>query len=133
MASSLAGVKVPTIRYYESIELLPVPPRTDGNRRTFGTDDVQRLKFIRHARDLGFDLDAIRHFLALADHPEQPCLEADEIARAHLADVDRRITRLIALRDELKAMVDRGTHGLVSECHVLQILDDHNQCLADEH
>ncbi|MDN3568851.1 helix-turn-helix domain-containing protein [Paeniroseomonas aquatica] len=131
--STLAGVKAPTIRYYESIGLLPAPPRTDGNRRTFNADDVQRLKFIRHARDLGFDLDAIRHFLALAAHPEQPCAEADEIARAHLADVESRINRLVALRDELRAMVDRGTHGLISECRVLEILDDHNQCLSDKH
>ena len=133
MASTLAGVKVPTIRYYEGIGLLPAPSRTDGNRRTFGAGDVQRLKFIRHARELGFDLDAIRLFLELADRPEQPCVEADAIARAHLEDVERRIARLTSLRDELRAMVERGTHGHMAECRVLQVLDDHDQCLADVH
>lgn len=132
-ASRLAGVKVPTIRYYEGIGLLPAPPRTDGNRRTFDAADVQRLTFIRHARELGFDLDAIRRFLALAGRPEQPCAEADAIARAHLADVESRIARLAALRDELRAMVERGAHGHVAECRVLEVLDDHDECLSEVH
>ena len=132
-ASKLAGVKVPTIRYYEGIGLLPAPPRTDGNRRTFDAADVQRLTFIRHARELGFDLDAIRRFLALAGRPEQPCAEADAIARAHLADIESRIARLVALRDELRAMVERGAHGHVAECRVLEVLDDHDECLSEVH
>ena len=132
-ASRLASVKAPTIRYYEGIGLLPAPPRTDGNRRTFDAADVQRLTFIRHARELGFDLDAIRRFLALAGKPEQPCAEADAIARAHLADVESRIARLVALRDELRAMVERGAHGHVAECRVLEVLDDHDECLSEVH
>lgn len=132
-ASKLAGVKVPTIRYYEGIGLLPAPPRTDGNRRTFDAADVQRLTFIRHARELGFDLDAIRRFLVLAGRPEQPCAEADAIARAHLADIESRIARLVALRDELRAMVERGGHGHVAECRVLEVLDDHDECLSEVH
>ena len=132
-ASKLAGVKAPTIRYYEGIGLLPAPPRTGGNRRTFDAADVQRLKFIRHARELGFDLDAIRRFLALAGRPEQPCAEADVIARAHLADVESRISRLAALRDELRAMVERGTHGHIAECRVIEVLDDHDECLSEFH
>lgn len=132
-ASKLAGVKAPTIRYYEGIGLLPAPPRTGGNRRTFDAADVQRLKFIRHARELGFDLDAIRRFLAIAGRPEQPCSEADAIARAHLADVESRISRLAALRDELRAMVERGAHGHVAECRVIEVLDDHNECLSEFH
>lgn len=132
-ASRLAGVKAPTIRYYEGIGLLPAPPRTDGNRRAFDAADVRRLTFIRHARELGFDLDAIRRFLALAGRPEQPCAEADAIARAHLADVESRISRLAALRDELRAMVERGAHGQVAECRVLEVLDDHDECLSEVH
>ena len=132
-ASKLAGVKIPTIRYYEGVGLLPTPPRTIGNRRTFDAVDVQRLKFIRHARELGFGLDAIRRFLALAGTPEQPCAGADAIARAHLADIESRIARLAALRDELKAMVERGTHGRIAECRVIEVVADHNECLSETH
>lgn len=120
--SRLARVKVATIRYYEGIGLLPVPARTGANRRGYDIMDVRRLKFIRHARDLGFDLNAIRQLLALAGLPEQPCDEADAIARTHLAAVGQKIDQLTALRTELEAMVERGTHGRIAECHVIEVL-----------
>ena len=131
--SKLCGVKVATIRYYESIGLLPLPPRTQGNRRTYGTSDVQRLAFIRHARELGFDTDAIRQLLALAGLPEQPCDGADVIARAHLAAIEDKIVRLVALRTELKAMVEPGPHGRFAECRVIEVLADHGKCLSQQH
>ncbi|NJO54658.1 MAG: MerR family transcriptional regulator, partial [Bacteroidales bacterium] len=64
--SRQTGVKVPTIRFYEEIGLLPPPPRTASNRRVYGTDAVQRLSFIRHARELGFEVEAIRALLRSA-------------------------------------------------------------------
>jgi DNA-binding transcriptional MerR regulator len=59
-AARSSGVKAPTIRYYEQIGLFPAPPRTEGNRRTFDAADLRRLAFIRHARELGFNIDAVR-------------------------------------------------------------------------
>ena len=120
--SKLACVRVATIRYYEEIGLLPVPSRTDANRRSYDMADVRRLKFIRRARDLGFDLKAIRQLLTLADLPDQPCDEADAIARAHLMTVGEKIAQLTALRGELEAMVERGTHGKIAECQVIEVL-----------
>ena len=64
------GVKVPTIRYYEMIGLLDDPGRTAGNQRRYGQGEVDRLAFIRHARDLGFSLDAVRALIRLSRHPE---------------------------------------------------------------
>src|SRR4051812_10160019 len=90
------GVKVPTIRYYESVGLLHPPPRTESNRRTYGPEDVKRLRFIRHARDLGFEVEAIRQLLSLTDEPTRSCAEADAIARQHLADIESKIARLLA-------------------------------------
>lgn len=121
-AAKLTGIKVPTIRYYEEIGLLPAPPRTDSNRRTYSEEDVRRLKFVRHARELGFNLDAIRQLLALAGLPEEPCAEADGIARARLAEVENKIARLTALREELQAMIEQGTHGLIRECRIIEVL-----------
>ncbi len=68
----LSGVKVPTIRYYEQAGLLPQPLRTEGNQRRFGQPDLERLQFIRHARDLGLPMEAIRDLLELSAHPEAP-------------------------------------------------------------
>ena len=101
-----AGVKVPTIRYYEQIGLLPEAGRSAGNQRLYGRKALERLAFIRHARDLGFTLEAIRDLLSLSDNPEQPCVAADAIARAQLAEVERRLARLTALKAELERMVD---------------------------
>lgn len=127
------GVKVTTIRFYEQIGLLPVPFRTDSNRRTYGRDDVKRLRFIRHARDLGFEIDAIRQLLALAAHPDHPCARADELARAHLREIDSKIARLVALRAEVQRMVEDCEQDKVGTCRVIEVLADHGECLHAAH
>ncbi|SHE69906.1 DNA-binding transcriptional regulator, MerR family [Kaistia soli DSM 19436] len=127
------GVKVPTIRYYEDVGLLPVADRTDSNRRTYDAATISRLRFIRHARDLGFAVEAIRQLLDLSDQPDRSCQEVDSIARLHLADIDEKIARLTALRAEVKRMVDDGEHGRVAECRVIEVLGDHTACLHEAH
>ena len=131
-ASKASGIKVPTIRYYEEIGLLPTPPRSKGNRRLYGAADLRRLRFIRHARELGFEIGPIRELLALAGDPGRPCETADRIARAHLADIEHRIARLAALRDEVARMVE-CPHASVGECRVIEVLGDHAECLSEEH
>lgn len=130
-AAIKSGVKVPTIRYYEEIGLLSAPRRDRGNRRVFAAEDLNRLGFIRHARELGFDIDAIRTLLALQDEPDRSCAEADAIARARLAEVNRRIRSLLALKAELEVMVEGCSHGHVAECRVIEVLADHGKCLSD--
>lgn len=131
--SERSGVKVPTIRYYEQIGLLPAPLRSEGNRRTYDEADVRRLAFIRHARELGFEVDAIRTLLALQDDPSQPCATADRIAKARLADVEQRLASLMALKSELVAMVEGCSHGHVGACRVIEVLADHSQCGSAHH
>lgn len=126
--SQQSRVKVPTIRYYEQIGLLPVPPRSEGNRRQYDEADLRRLAFIRHARELGFEISAIRALLALQDHPEQSCATVDQIARAHLAEVERRMTSLAALKAELVRMITDDAHGRVGQCRVIEVLADHGLC-----
>jgi DNA-binding transcriptional MerR regulator len=125
------GTKVQTIRYYEDIGLMPSPERTEGGQRRYGAAALDRLAFIRHARDLGFGLDAIRELLDLSDRPDRPCSDVDEIARRHLEDVERRIARLEALRLELGRMLAECGAGRVSDCRVLEVLRDHSECLTD--
>ena len=124
-------VKVPTIRYYEQIGLLPEPTRTEGKQRRYGIDEVKRVNFIRHARELGFDIGDVRQLLELTSHPQDSCHEADSIARHHLEEIDGRIAALRSLREELARMVRECGHGRICECRIVEIIADHSQCLHD--
>ena len=127
------GCKVQTIRYYEQIALLRPPDRSQGNQRLYTRADVDRLAFIRHARDLGFSIEAIRELLHMADRPDLPCHEADAIAKRHLDDVTARIARMQALKAELERMLAQCAGGVISNCRVIEVLGDHGKCLADTH
>jgi len=126
-----AGVKVPTIRYYEQIGLLREPDRSAGNQRLYGQSALDRLAFIRHARELGFPLDTIRDLLSLSDRPDQSCAAADVIARAQLAEVESRLARLTALKAELERMVVQCAGGRIADCRVIEVLGDHSLCATD--
>lgn len=126
-----AGVKVPTIRYYEQIGLLPSPGRSGGNQRLYSATMLHRLAFIRHARELGFPLESIRDLLSLSDRPDQPCAAADMIARSQLAATRARLARLKALEAELERMVGQCAHGTISDCRVIEVLGDHAHCATD--
>ena len=125
------GVKVPTVRYYEQIGLLPPPERSSGNQRLYGPLARQRLAFIRHARTLGFPLEAIRDLLSLSDRPDLPCSAADAIAKTQLAAVQARIAQLKALELELQRMVVQCAHGTIADCRVIEVLGDHAHCAHD--
>lgn len=129
--SQKTGTKVQTIRYYEQIGLMNQPGRSAGGQRRYFEKDLDRLAFIRHSRQLGFSLGAIRELLDLADDPAQPCAEANSIARRQLKQVEQRIKRLNALKKELKRMVVECTGESVAECKVLEVLRDHSECLTD--
>jgi Cu(I)-responsive transcriptional regulator len=117
------GTKVETIRYYERIGVLPAPPRTEtGNYRSYTADHLDRLSFVRRSRDLGFTLDEVRALLALADQRDRDCGAVDAIAREHLADVERKIVDLQALRRELREIIGRCKRGTVAECRIIQAL-----------
>jgi DNA-binding transcriptional MerR regulator len=130
--SRKTGVKVPTIRYYEQIGILDEPGRTDGNQRRYAEADLDRLGFVRHARALGLPLDAIRELIALGEHPERSCADANRIAREQLDGVRRRIAQLRRLETELERIATGCKADTVEECYVLQSLADHNLC-ASEH
>jgi DNA-binding transcriptional MerR regulator len=131
--AAAAGCKVQTVRYYEQIGLLPRPARSEGNQRLYGKADVDRLMFIRHARELGFPLQAIRDLLGLSDRPEQSCAAVDAIARAQLAAVEQRIARLQALERELQRMIEECSGGRIAECRVIEVLGDHALCETGDH
>ncbi|MBB5516119.1 DNA-binding transcriptional MerR regulator [Rubricella aquisinus] len=100
-----AGVKITTIRTYERSGLMPEPGRTWGGQRRYDQEALDRLRFIRHARELGFDLDAIRDFLTLATRPAARSTAGGSLAARQLADVRDRIARLQRLETALAEMV----------------------------
>lgn len=122
------GCKVQTIRYYEENDILPQPPRTAGNQRRYSGAAVATLRFIRHARDLGFSLEDVRQFLAMSGRRDQSCVKADEIARRHLTEVRRKIAMLKGLERELVRMTTECDHTIVAECRVIDTLADHGKC-----
>jgi len=127
--SKQTGVKVPTIRYYEQIGLIDPADRTEGNQRRYRQDALQRLGFIRHARELGFSIETITALIELNNHPDRSCAEATRIAREQLTDVRERIASLVRLESELVRISDgcEGA-GVVSDCYVLASLADHEHC-----
>lgn len=131
--AKMTRTKAATIRYYERIGLMPEPARTSGNQRLFDERHVTRLAFIRHARELGFPLDAVRELLALAAHPDEPCKQADQIAARQLGAVRARIDRMLALATELERMLDGCRRGSIGDCRVMQILSDHALCVHENH
>jgi len=130
--SRRARVKIPTIRYYEQMGLIAPRGRTEGNQRRYARSDLERLEFIRHARDLGLTIDAIRELILLSSHPERPCVEADAIARTHLADVREKIEKLKKLESELERISTHCAGGRVHDCYVIRALASHELC-ADDH
>ena len=128
------GVKVETIRYYEQVGLLPPPERSEGNQRRYGLRHVERLAFVKHARDLGFAVEAIRTLLKLSDNPALACDEAHAISVAHLADVRHKIARLRSLEMELERIAATCAGGVAAcDCAIIEALADHSQCRHAAH
>jgi DNA-binding transcriptional MerR regulator len=129
--SAQSGVKVPTIRYYEQIGLIAAPARTEGNQRRYGAAELDRLRFIAHARDMGFPMDSLKSMLSLATRRDAPCARVDALVEQHLAEVDQRIEQLTRLRGELAGMLSSSHHGTVGQCRVVEVLSDHHQCSCE--
>jgi len=88
------GVGVQTLHYYERINLLPKPARSEANYRLYSSDIVRRVTFIKKAQAIGFTLAEIREILALKSHGRAPCRKITELAEKHLRDIDARLAKL---------------------------------------
>lgn len=117
------GVKAVTIRFYEREGILPEPTRGDARYRVYAAADIERLLFVRRARDLGFSLDQVRDLLSLADEPARPCTEVDALARANLEQVNKKVLQLQELQRELSRVISQCRGGLsVADCQILAVL-----------
>ena len=116
------GVQVETIRYYEAEGLLPKPERSAGGYRLYGMADVDRLGFIRQARELGFKLDAVRQLLGLADRKVQTCDAVRQLALAHLAEVRAKLVDLRRMERVLSGLVQACARTRRPQCLLLGAL-----------
>ena len=103
-ASRATGVSNKMIRYYESVGLIRPADRTDSNYRDFGERDINDLRFIRRARNLGFSVVEISQLLALWRDRTRPSREVKAIAEKHVADLDARIAEMQAMADALRTL-----------------------------
>ena len=123
--AAATNTRVETVRWYEKVKLLPKPARSAGNYRLYGPEHLRRLSFIRRGRDLGFTVDQIRELLALADERGRSCAEVDTIARAHLAEVERKLSDLTRLARELSDVIGQCKCGSVADCRIIEALSPH--------
>jgi len=106
--SQRTAVPARTIRYYESIGLMPDPPRDANNYRQYTPEAAERLRFIISARSLGFNLAEIGEFLTARDAGTLPCKRVLDSFDERILDIDRRIADLLALRDTLSHVRQAG-------------------------
>src|SRR6058998_4269485 len=99
------GLTAPTIRYYESIGLLPVPSRSSTGYRRYTETTVEELRFIKKAQALGFSLDEVAEILKLSRAGSTPCSRVLDLARRHVTAVNERIRQLTRFRDLLAGEV----------------------------
>lgn len=101
------GTTTHTIRYYESVGLLPPAARQEGRQRRYGHEDVRRLTFVRRCRDFGFSMEQVRELVDLVNDPARDCTDVLGIAESHLAPVRARLAELRSLERDLVGFVRR--------------------------
>lgn len=102
------GLNTTTIRYYESIGLLPEPDRSPSGYRRYAEADADRLAFICTARRLALTLDDIQRILSFREQGEAPCGHVRGLLRRQARDLDQRIFEMQRLREQLGELIDRG-------------------------
>ena len=129
--SAQTEVKIPTIRYYEKMQLLPKSSRTAGNQRRYSQSALDQLVFIKHARDLGFSLNAISKLIAMNSLNQNDCSEIDKLAKDHLELVRTKLALLKKLETELVRMTSMCKNDQIEQCYVIESLANHELCLKE--
>lgn len=120
--ASAAQTPAATIRYYEKIGLLSKPARTDGNYRQYDTEDLNRLAFVRRARDIGFTIEQVRSLLAFSDQRDADCCTVTAMTSEHLHAVEQKIADLLVLKDQLTSLLASCQGGPVADCRIIDAL-----------
>ncbi len=122
-AASRCGVTAKMIRYYESIGLIPRPQRTGGNYRDYAVADVQRLKFVRGARDLGFPVERIRDLVNLWTDRNRCSSEVKALVLAHIEELEDKIAQMREMAATLHTLADACEGNDKPDCAIIDGLD----------
>ncbi|WP_017523493.1 Cu(I)-responsive transcriptional regulator [Pusillimonas noertemannii] len=121
-AAAASGVTAKMIRYYESVGLLPAAVRSAAGYRQYGEVDVQTLRFIRRARDLGFSLDRIRMLVGLWKDKSRKSQDVKRLAGQYIGELDQDIAKLQSIRDQLRVLADCCHGDDRPDCPILEEL-----------
>ena len=121
-AAARSGVSAKMIRYYETLSLLPKVGRTASGYRQYGANEVNTLRFIRHARELGFSMVEIAALLKLWQNRRRASADVKRIALSHVADLDRRMAEMASMKRTLEALADCCHGDTRPECPILDEL-----------
>ena len=116
------GVHLETVRYYETIAIVPPPPRNAAGHRRYGPIHVKRLTFVKRARELGFTLKEVRALLGLVDGGDYTCGEVHDLTLNHLHDVREKIADLQRMEVTLAEISDKCADGTIPDCPVIETL-----------
>ena len=117
-----SGLPAKTIRYYESIGLIPPALRSEGNYRTYSEQDLQTLKFVQRARGLGFSVKDVSRLLTLWQDRRRASAEVRRLAQDHVAEIDRKIEELRGMRRTLTHLIERCHGDGRPDCPILEDL-----------
>ena len=122
-AASQSGVPPKTIRYYEEIGLIAPAERLENRYRAYDDNDVQTLRFIQRARSLGFSLKEVASLLSLYRDRRRASWDVKRLALAHVAELDRKIAEMKAIRDTIADLAERCHGDQRPECPILEELE----------
>ncbi|MBZ4024012.1 Cu(I)-responsive transcriptional regulator [Rhodobacter sp. TJ_12] len=121
-AAKASGVSAKMIRYYESIGLIPEAARTDAGYRSYGAREVQILRFVRRARDLGFPVPVIEELLALWGDRDRHSADVKRLALDHVESLERKIAEMQAMADTLRHLAEACCGDARPDCPILEDL-----------
>jgi len=123
-AARASGVSAKMIRHYEAVGLLPAAARTEAGYRQYGGGELHTLRFIRHARDLGFSIAEIGELVGLWQNRRRPSRQVKALAQAHIQELDRKAQELLAMKATLEHLVHCCHGDDRPECPILESLAD---------
>ena len=119
------------IRHYEQVGLLASPQRTDSGYRQYAPAEVHTLRFIRHARDLGFSIQVIGELVGLWQNRKRPSRQVKALALAHIQELEQKTQELLAMKATLEHLVHCCHGDDRPDCPILENLAAQNPAMHE--
>lgn len=119
-AARQSGLPAKTIRYYEETGLIAPAARAENGYRDYSDTDVHKLKFVRHARGLGFSVEVCSQLLSLYEDEGRKSADVKVIAQEHLDEVDAKIKELQEMRSTLSHLIEHCHGDNMPDCPILE-------------